>query len=34
MTGEAVMPFDALKEKGERQPLIDEVEAESLDLRS
>lgn len=28
MTGEAIIPFEALKEKGERQPLIDDVETE------
>ena len=28
MTGEAIISFDALKEKGERQPLINDVETE------
>jgi phosphatidylserine/phosphatidylglycerophosphate/cardiolipin synthase-like enzyme len=28
MTGEAIIPFDALREKGERQPFIDDVETE------
>jgi phosphatidylserine/phosphatidylglycerophosphate/cardiolipin synthase-like enzyme len=31
MTGEAIMPFDALAEKGQRQPIIDDVETESAD---
>jgi hypothetical protein len=28
MTGEAVVPFDALKDKGQRQRFIDDVETE------
>lgn len=31
MTGEAVLPFDPLKEEGERQIVIDDVETETAD---
>jgi phosphatidylserine/phosphatidylglycerophosphate/cardiolipin synthase-like enzyme len=30
MTGEAIIPFNALAEPGQRQPLIDDVETESV----
>jgi phosphatidylserine/phosphatidylglycerophosphate/cardiolipin synthase-like enzyme len=33
MTGEAIIPFDPLLERGQRQPIIDDVETESADAR-
>ena len=34
MTGEAIIPFDPLKEKGERQPFVEDVETEVRLTRS